>query len=142
MGIKFVENCLAICDELAKEAADLVEPCDMDKVAAFAEKLCGLEGFDYRDFKGMCDCVSGVEMPGDFRHFRITNLSTGMEWGGRFNSDQQPVTVQDILRHMACTVDLANATPGDKGGVWTKTVALPIRDPGVLELGVIFRTRS
>ncbi|HEY0027426.1 MAG TPA: hypothetical protein VGC35_06110 [Allosphingosinicella sp.] len=139
MGIKLVEQCLSICDELAKEAADLVEPCDERKVAAFAEKLCGLEGLDY---KGMRERLSGVEMPGDFRHLRITNLSTAMDWGGRYNMHHESITVDDVLRHMACTVKLARATPGNKGGVWTKTVALPITDPGVLELGVIFRTRS
>jgi len=138
MGIKFVEHCLGICDQLAKDAVDHVQPCDERRVADFAKKLCGLEGLDCN---GMRERLAGVEMPGDFRHLRVTNLSTDMPWGGVYHSDQRPLKLDEIIVHMACTARLGRATPCGNGGVWTATVALPIRDPGVLELGVIFRRR-
>ena len=140
MGIKFVEHCLAQCDRLAAEAAYLVDPSwDEVELKAFAARLCGMEGLDY---DGMLERVAGVEIPGDFRHLRVTNLSTDMPWGGIFSIRQEALRLDRLLLHMACTVDLGRATPCGSGGVWTETVALPIKDPGVLELGVVFRPRS
>ncbi|NJR80053.1 hypothetical protein [Sphingomonas corticis] len=134
MGKKLVEQCLDACDELVATTAELVGPHDKAELEAFALKLCGLEGLDYDDLVAR---LHGVTIPGDFRHVRVTNLNDGREWFASFSVDQRPLELEQILLDMACSLDHEEATASGRG-VWTETVALPVLDPGVLELGVRF----
>lgn len=135
MGIKAVEQMLGVCADLVAEAADLVEPHDPADVEAFANKLCGLEGLGRDELR---ERLRGVEMPGDFRHLRLHNLTNGMPWGGRYCMHQSRLTLDEIIIIMCCVMHRDDVTPQGRG-VWTETVALPVRDPGVLELGLRFR---
>lgn len=135
MGIRVVEQMFDICDELVAQAADLVEPHDDNDLAAFAERLCGLEGMDLDELRPH---LAGLEIPGDFRHLRLHNLTNGMPWGGRYCMDQSRLTLDELLIIIVCVIPRDDLTPQGPG-VWTGTVALPIMDPGVLELGLIFQ---
>lgn len=136
MGIRTVERMYAMCDDLVAEAARLVEPHDDGEVRAFAERLRGFEGLRIDELR---ERLKAVEIPGDFRHLRLTNLSAGMPWGGRYCMQQSRLQLDQILCILVCVVFRDDVTPQGRG-VWTHTVALPVRDPGVLEQGLTFRS--
>lgn len=135
MGMKFVDQVHGICDQLVSEACYLVKPHDEADVASFASRLCGLEGMALAELRTH---LAGLEIPGDFRHLRLHNLTNGMPWGGRYSVHQSQLTFDEFLIIVATVLKRDDVT--DEGpGVWTETVPMPIIDPGVLELGLIFR---
>lgn len=125
-------------DEIIEMTADLVEPADMDAVKAFAAKLCGLEG---QDVHALIERFRDLPLPGDFRHFRLTNLVTGEFGGSQVTTDLSPLEMRDLIWMITYAAKLDSAT-GHGPGVWTETVALPIKDEGTLELGIRYRPLS
>ncbi len=135
MGIKIVEQMMSMCDDLVAEAADLVEPHDHAAIEAFADELCGLQGLGLDELRVR---LGGLKIPGDFRHLRLHNLSNGMPWGGQYSMRQERLTLDELIIMMCVVTDRDDVTLQGRG-VWSETVALPVRDPGVLELGLRFQ---
>ena len=121
MGIKIVEQMMGMCAELVADAAGLVEPHDQAAVEAFAERLCGLEGLGRDELR---ERLRGIEIPGDFRHLRLYNLSNGMPWGGRYSMRQELLTLDELIIIMCCVIDRNDVTLQGPG-VWSETIALP-----------------
>lgn len=125
-------------DELIAEAAKIVGPHDPAEVEAFAARLCGLGGLS-RD--GMLESIRGLMVPTDFPHLRITNLNRGQWVREVISSYQAQLELRDLMVDLSCSVDseIRNFHPDH---VWHETVALPIVNPGMLELGIRFRPRQ
>ena len=128
------------CDDLVIQAAEVVGAYNKAELDEFAEQLNGLGGLTYHE---MLDRLEGVKVPGDFRHFRLTNLNLDCSWGASYSQFLQPVELCDIVRMIDITNEMAEGEVTSEGaGTWVKTVALPIVDPGVLELGLLFESLS
>ena len=124
------------CDELVAEARDIVEPCEMADLHLFAARLSGLDELTLGEMR---HTLADLTVPGDFRHLRLWNLTMDREWGGLYCTQQSKLPVEDIIRTVWCSLWHRDVTPTGRG-VWTETVALPIKDPGTLELGLRFRS--
>lgn len=135
MGIKLVEQMLGMCETLVDDAAALVgEMPGQVELEDLADRLSGLGGLTLDQMR---ERTVGTIVPGDFRHFRLTNLNKNIPWGGRFSLHQEPLEFEDLLRIASILARREDVTPSGPG-VWIEAVALPIRDPGVLELGLRF----
>lgn len=126
---------LAMADEIKERTAKYVIACDPVLLSDFATRLCGLEGMNYRQ---LCERLADLEMPGDFRHFELWNMSTDRDWGGQVNQFMQPLELNDLLRFISIVSNREDATAYGPG-LWTATQALPIRASGTLSLGLHYQ---
>jgi hypothetical protein len=138
MGKAIVRTLVAERERLIEEAASIVEPHDFAEVEAFAAKLTGLGGLSHQEMLAEC---AGIEVPRDFRHLRLTNLNRNLLWGGRVSCSHAPLTLKDVLLHIGTVMNDREATEHGRG-FWARTVALPVVNPGVLELGLIFEAMN
>ncbi|QCB43241.1 hypothetical protein E5673_14245 [Sphingomonas sp. PAMC26645] len=113
---------------------ELVDDYDPTEVTNLAASMCGLEGMTIRELQLR---FAPFIMPKDFHHLRLTNLNRCLPWGGFYSDPPRAFTLVQLLQAISMAIardDVAETGPG----VWIETVALPIKDPGVLELGLRF----
>ena len=135
MSSKFVGMVMGICEDLVTDVAELVSPHDHADIEAFAAQLCGLQGLDMQELR---ERTAGLQIPGDFRHFRLYNIAKdNIPWGASYSQYQEQITVDQILVFVYRLLRRADLTPYGRG-VWTGTTAYRVTDPGVLELGLMF----
>jgi hypothetical protein len=123
---------------LVARSEGLVDDHDQGDVTNLAGGHCGLEGFTMREIE---ERFRPYKMPQEVHHVRLTNLNRNLPWGGFYTDAPQAFPLADLLAavHAAAVgPDVTEMGPG----VWTETVALPVKDPGVLELGLRIVARN
>ncbi|MBC3940609.1 hypothetical protein [Sphingomonas albertensis] len=132
-----VQDCAEI-RALVATSEGLVDDHDPGEVSNLAGSLCGLEGFTMREIE---ERFRPYMMLKDFHHVRLTNLNRNLPWGGFYTDPPKAFPLADLLAAAHAAAVRPDVT--EKGpGVWTEKVALPVKDPGVLELGLRIVARN
>lgn len=142
---------LAICEQAIARTAEVVEPHNPERVAAFAHKLRGLGNLKVAE---ALELVPGLRVPGDFRHARYTRfevierkpsgelvLGEGRYGGEVVSPSLEAITMERIVCH-GIVISMQEDCTSNGQGEWVETLALPIIDPGVLELGLVLLPRG
>lgn len=126
-------------DELLANAAKIFGPYDQNDVDMFAAHLCGLGGLSRDE---MLQNIKGLTVPTGFAHLRIINVDRNIELYQTINSYQSQLELHGVMVTLICAIDCEiRFCQGDPETVWHETVALPITNPGRLELGIRYRQR-
>lgn len=136
MGMKFVRACESYCEQLMRITENTVGPHDTEKLDAFAKKLCGVGGLN-RD--QLLAKFKGVTVPAGFHHVQYYNLTMDIEWGTMHTDPPKQLNLFAIIVDITTLNEDVYNFPDL--GLWHKTVALPIKRRGVLELGLLYRPK-
>lgn len=138
MGIKFIRQTYSFIDEIVADLAlQDIEPHDPAEVEAFARALSGLPDLTHGE---VCDLVRDIPFPAGFRALRCTDITRNHVLGGSYSYDQ-------LVPRTGTIVTIALVEPwheklrGEMTGAWVETIALPIVNKGVLELGLRYELR-
>ena len=142
---------LSICDDAIARTADVVGEHHFHDIELFAAHLRGLGNLT-NDQAMQKLCITKI--PGDFRHVRFTiyevitegrngEIMLGEAKGGGAMIDPmlQPLELYQLVHTALLVSDMSEATSNGQGE-WLDTFALPIKNPGVLELGLVLKPRG
>jgi hypothetical protein len=120
-----------------KAAADLVGPYSEAELHAFAACLCGLGGLTAEE---IMQKLKGLQVPKDFIHIKINSLERG-EWVYQaISTVLQPTSLHRIII-ILLHAQRHERTHYEDERVLSEVVAMPIVNPGMLELGIRLRPR-
>lgn len=134
MEFKNSASMIAYGEDIIAATAAIVAPHCPVELDAFALELCNV---GQRTPDEAADFIEGKTVPGDFRHYRIYDLADDMLILESIAFFLDPVEFGEIVINVLVLAKMSDATPQGPG-TWVETVALPVVDPGVLELGVRF----
>lgn len=125
-------------DIFISAAADIVEPHDDGELSAFAARLCGLGGLSCDE---IMESLKQLHVPGDFPHLQVSSLKRGGTMIRQLiTPSQQQLTLHEVLISLLTAVR-NEAAFYDGEVVWDTTVAMPVKRPGLLDLGIGLRPR-
>lgn len=135
------------CEELIAEAAAVAAPHSDRTVQEFVSQLRGLDKVAY--VQDAVELFPGLQVPDGFYHTRFTgyevlsrsdngalNLSEPYELGDSIGDDLVSLTLYEVLLTGLTFSGMSDATSMGPG-LWIESFALPIRDPGVLEIAMV-----
>lgn len=126
------------CDELVAAERRSARPRDWAVIEAFARQLSGLQGLTGEE---AWQRVKGVVPPPGFPHARFWNANDGSNRGGSFSTVGGPINICWLIGCARPPHEFEKLGHPDLGE-WVETIALPIRDPGVLELAFRYEPRA
>jgi len=145
--MKLYDDMMDRCEELIAEAAALAPPHSDRTVQEFVSQLRGLDKVAY--VQDAVELFPGLQVPDGFYHARFTgyevlsrsdngalNLSEPYELGACIMDDLVPLPLREVLSAgmlYSWTDDSTSMGPG----LWIESFALPICDPGVLEIAMV-----
>lgn len=135
------------CDDLVAESGKRTKPISEQVIRDFVSRLRGLDKVFYYD--DALDLFPELVVPDGLFHARFTgyevlsrsesgalNLSEPYELGGCIMDDCVPLPLRDVLSAGLLYAGMDDATSMGPG-LWFESFALPIVDPGVLEIAMV-----